>query len=84
MEEHETISGEDAQRIIKGEMLELKAKKQAEGAEKENTLNSNTEVKGKDAVDIDKFATEIAKAMVQLRCDQEKEIFDKLWQRGKH
>ena len=58
-------------------------KKQEEESEKEKPsteIEKNTEGDISDDV---KLALTIAKAMVQLRLDDEKEIFEQLWERKK-
>ena len=83
MEENETISGEDAQRIVNGETLPSQVGKKTEDSEKEKAVKEKNEVEGEDNTDVDKFALQLAKAMVQLRLEEEKVIFDRLWAKDK-
>ena len=83
MEENETISGEDAQRIVNGEALPPQAGKKAKDNGKEKALKAQNKAEGDDKTDIDTYVLQMAKAMVQLRLEEEKVIFDRLWAKDK-
>ena len=83
MEENETISGEDAQRIVNGEALPQQVGKKTKDSEKEKALKDKNKAEGEEKTDIDKYVLQMAKAMVQLRLDEEKVIFDRLWAKDK-
>ena len=83
MEENETISGEDAQRIVNGETLPRQVGKKAKDNEKEKALKAKNKAEEENKTDIDECVLQMAKAMVQLRLEEEKVIFDRLWAKDK-
>lgn len=83
VEENETISGEDAQRIVNGETLPRQVGKKAKDNEKEKALKAKNKAEEENKTDIDEYVLQMAKAMVQLRLEEEKVIFDRLWAKDK-
>ena len=83
MEENGTISGEDAQRIVNGETLPRQVGKKAKDSEKEKALKAKNKAEEENKTDIDEYVLQMAKAMVQLRLEEEKVIFDRLWAKDK-
>lgn len=83
MEENETISGEDAQRIVNGETLPRQVGKKTKDNEKEKALKAKNKAEEENKTDIDEYVLQMAKAMVQLRLEEEKVIFDRLWAKDK-
>lgn len=83
MEENETISGEDAQRIVNGETLPRQVGKKAKDNEKGKALKAKNKAEEENKTDIDEYVLQMAKAMVQLRLEEEKVIFDRLWAKDK-
>ena len=83
MEENETISGEDAQRIVNGETLPRQVGKKAKDSEKEKALKAKNKAEEENKTDIDEYVLQMAKAMVHLRLEEEKVIFDRLWAKDK-